>query len=280
LTSTTNYPIAFLVISCTVIALHDLFSVDDRVAIVSGGYTGLGKVMAEALLESGAHVAVCARRPEKWSESFKELESTARRYNRRLLGFECDVTNKMQVAEMVDGTIVALGSIDILVNNAGVAWVAPADQMALEDWKRVLDSNLTGSFILAQEVGRHMIAKGGGKIINITSITALRGTQPEILDALAYSAAKAGVIGFTRDLAVKWARHKVNVNAIAAGWFRTHMTKSFLATRGETIASRTPLGRLGQPSDLKGVIVFLSSAASEYITGQVIVVDGGISASF
>jgi NAD(P)-dependent dehydrogenase (short-subunit alcohol dehydrogenase family) len=185
--------------------------------MVSRGHTGLGKVMAEALLEAGAHVGVCSRRPEKWSESFTELKSTASRYDRELLSFRCNVTDKAQVAEMVRATISKLGSVDILVNNAGTAWVAPAEQMALEDWKKVLDSNLTGSFILAQEVGRHMISKGGGKIINITSIAALRGTQPEILDTLAYSAAKAGVIGFTRDLAVKWARYHVNVNAIAAG---------------------------------------------------------------
>jgi gluconate 5-dehydrogenase len=125
-----------------------------------------------------------------------------------------------------------------------------------------------------------MISRRKGKITNITSVAAFRGTQPEILDTLAYSAAKAGVIGLTRDLAVKWARHNVNVNAIAAGWFPTHMTRSVLASRAEMIASKTPLGRLGKPSDLKGVVVFLSSPASDYITGQVIVVDGGISASF
>jgi len=262
------------------ISLPDIFSVKDRVAIVSGGHTGLGKVMAEALLEAGAHVAVCSRRPEKWSECFAGLKSTAAQHNRELLDFKCDVTNNMQVAEMVSATISKLGTVDILVNNAGTAWAAPADQMSLEDWKKVLDSNLTGSFILSQEVGRHMISTRKGKIINITSIAALRGTQPEILDTLAYSAAKAGVIGFTRDLAVKWARHNVNVNAIAAGWFPTHMTRSLLASRAEIIASKTPLGRLGKPSDLKGVVVFLSSPASDYITGQVIVVDGGISASF
>ena len=220
------------------------------------------------------------RRPEKWSESFTELKTASSQYNSQLLSFKCDVTSKSQVAEMVSATISRLGSVDILVNNAGIAWVAPADQMALEDWKKVIDANLTGSFILSQEVGRHMISKGRGKIINITSIAALRGTPPEILDTLAYSAAKAGVIGFTRDLAVKWARHNVTVNAIAAGWFPTHMTQLLMATKGEMLASRTPLGRLGRPSDLKGVVVFLSSSASDYITGQVIVVDGGISASF
>jgi gluconate 5-dehydrogenase len=181
---------------------------------------------------------------------------------------------------MVKSTISKLGSVDILVNNAGIAWVAPADQMTLEDWRKVVDSNLTGSFILGQEVGRHMISRGKGKIINITSIAALRGTPPEVLDTLAYSAAKAGVIGLTRDLATKWARYHVNVNAIAAGWFPTHMTRLLLQNKGEMLAARTPLGRLGQPEDLKGVIVFLSSQASDYITGQVIVVDGGLSTSF
>jgi NAD(P)-dependent dehydrogenase (short-subunit alcohol dehydrogenase family) len=262
------------------ISLPDTFSIEDRVAIVSGGHTGLGKIMAEALLEAGAHVAVCSRRPEKWEESFTDLKSTADHHNRQLLGFKCDVTNKGQVVEMVSATVSKLGSVDILVNNAGTAWAAPADQMTLEDWKMVLDSNLTGSFILSQEAGRHMISKRRGKIINITSIAALRGTQPEILDTLSYSAAKAGVIGLTRDLAIKWARYNITVNAIAAGWFPTHMTRLLLASKAEVLASKTPLGRLGQPSDLKGVIVFLSSPASDYITGQVIVVDGGISASF
>ena len=261
-------------------SLPEIFSVKDKNAIVSGGHTGLGKVMAEALMEAGAHVAVCSRRPEKWSESFAELKSTASQYNRELLGFKCDVTSRMQVNEMVGAVVSKLGSVEILVNNAGVAWIAPAAKMALEDWQKVINSNLTGCFIISQEVGRHMIAKGRGKIINITSVAALRGTQPEVLDALAYSAAKAGVIGFTRDLAVKWARHNVTVNAIAAGWFPTHMTQLLLATKGQMLASRTPLGRLGRPSDLKGVVVFLSSSASDYITGQVIVVDGGISASF
>jgi len=259
--------------------MFDGFSVKDRVAIVSGGHTGLGKAMAEALLEAGSHVAVCSRRPEKWSESFAGLESVALRLGRRLLSFKCDVTNKMQVSDMVSEAISTLGSADILVNNAGMAWVSPADQMTLEDWKKVLESNLTGTFVLTQEVGRHMISKRRGKIINITSIAALLGTQPELLDALAYSAAKAGIIGFTRDLAVKWARYNVNVNAIAAGWFRTHMTRSLLASKGEMITSKTPLGRLGRPEDLKGVVVFLSSPASDFITGQVIVVDGGLSIS-
>jgi NAD(P)-dependent dehydrogenase (short-subunit alcohol dehydrogenase family) len=258
----------------------DTFSVKDRVAIVSGGHTGLGKTMAEALLEAGAHVAVCSRRPEKWADSFADLKSTADKHNRQLLGFKCDVASKEQVVEMVTATMSKLGSADILVNNAGTAWAAPADQMTLEDWRKVLDSNLTGSFILSQEVGRHMIAKRRGKIINITSIAALRGTPPEILDTLSYSAAKAGVIGFTRDLAIKWARYNITVNAIAAGWFPTHMTKVLLTSKADILASRTPLGRLGQPSDLKGVIVFLSSPASDYITGQVIAVDGGTSASY
>jgi len=262
------------------IALPEIFSVRDRVAIVSGGHTGLGKVMAEALLESGAHVAVCSRRPEKWSVSFAELKSTADKQNRQLLGFKCDVANKTEVAEMVDAVISKFGTVDILVNNAGTAWVAPAEIMNLEDWRRVLDSNLTGSFVLSQEVGRRMISKRKGKIINIASIAAFRGIPPEILNTLSYNAAKAGVIGLTRDLAVKWARYNVNVNAIAPGWFLTHMTEVFLAGKGEMIAARTPLGRLGQPNDLKGTVIFLSSPASDYITGQVIAVDGGLSASY
>jgi NAD(P)-dependent dehydrogenase (short-subunit alcohol dehydrogenase family) len=160
-------------------SLPEIFSVTDKVSLVSGGHTGLGKVMAEALLEAGAHVAVCSRRPEKWSESFAELKSTASQYNRQLLGFKCDVTDMAQVAEMVDAVISKLGSVDILVNNAGIAWVAPADQMTLQDWRKVLDSNLTGAFILSQEVGRHMISTGRGKIINISQSRLFEEHRPK-----------------------------------------------------------------------------------------------------
>ena len=226
-------------------SLPEIFSVKDKNAIVSGGHTGIGKVIAEALLEAGAHVAVCSRRPEKWAESFAELKSTASQHDRQLLSFKCDVTNQTQVEEMVSEVVSRLGSVEILVNNAGIAWIAPADKMALEDWKKVIDSNLTGCFILGQEVGRHMISKGRGKIINITSIAALRGTQPEVLDSLAYSAAKAGIIGFTRDLAVKWARHNVTVNAIAAGWFPTHMTQLLLGNQRRDARLKNPSRSFG-----------------------------------
>jgi gluconate 5-dehydrogenase len=244
---------------------------------VTGGYTGLGKISAETLIEAGAHVAVCSRRPEKWQNSFRELETFANQHDKRLVGFKCDVTDQNQVAHMVSEVVSKLGSIDILVNNAGTAWVASAAKMETEDWKKVVDINLTGSFLVTREVGGFMIEKRSGKIINMTSVTALRGTSPELLDALSYSASKAGIIGFTRDLAVKWARYRINVNAIAAGWFRTHMTEVLLASREQLVISKTPLGRLGQPADLKGLIFFLSSPASDYVTGQVIALDGGMS---
>ena len=171
------------------------------------------------------------------------------------------------------------GAIDILVNNAGVSWGAPVVDMALDKWRQVLDTNLTGTFVVTQVVGRTMIARRSGKVINTASIAGLVGEPPEVLDAIGYSAAKGGVIAFTRDLAVKWARHGITVNAIAPGFFPTRMTEGLLERAERHIEERTPLGRVGKPGELKGVAVFLASAASDYITGQVIAVDGGATAT-
>ncbi len=258
--------------------IHDLFDLRGRVAVVTGGYIGLGKQMAEALLEAGADVCVCARRVERWQDSFKELEDKAIREGRRVLGVRCDVSVAKDVAALHSRAESALGPVDILVNNAGVAWKASPQEMKIEDWKRVIEVNLTGAFICSQTIGRTMIQRRKGTVINVSSIAGLRGTDEEILDAIGYNSSKAALIGFTRDLSSKWAKHNIRVNAIVPGWFHTHLTESVVQRSGEELVRRIPLKRLGDEEDLKGAVVYLASDASKYVTGQTLIVDGGLSA--
>jgi NAD(P)-dependent dehydrogenase (short-subunit alcohol dehydrogenase family) len=254
---------------------RELFDLTGKVAIITGGGSGLGRQMAGALAEMGADVVLCARKAERCEAAAKELSALGV----RALGLRCDVTVADDVRAMVERAKTELGRIDILVNNAGRAWVAPAATMAVEDWRRVLDVNLTGSFLCAQAAGNVMIAQGGGKIINIASTAGLGGAMPEVLDSIAYNSSKGGLVNFTRDLAVKWGRHKINVNAIAPGWFPSHMSSTIVEHWGERLARAIPLGRIGGDEDLKGAVVFLASRASDYVTGQILAVDGGRIAS-
>jgi gluconate 5-dehydrogenase len=254
---------------------RELFDLTGKVAIVTGGGSGLGRQMARALAEMGADLVLCARKAERCEEAARELSALGV----RALGLRCDVTDRDDVRALVDRTKAELGRIDILVNNAGRAWVAPAATMPVEEWRRVLDVNLTGAFLCSQAAGNVMIEQGGGKIINIASVAGLGGAMPEVLDAIAYNASKGGLINFTRDLAVKWARHRINVNAIAPGWFPSRMSSTIVERWGDRLARNIPLGRIGGDEDLKGAVVYLASRASDYVTGQVLAVDGGQTAS-
>jgi NAD(P)-dependent dehydrogenase (short-subunit alcohol dehydrogenase family) len=251
-----------------------LFDLTGRVAIVTGGGTGIGRQMATGLAESGADVVLCARKHERCEQVAAELE----RLDVRALGLRCDVRDPADIAAVVDRTRADFGRIDVLVNNAGTSWGAPAEDHPLEGWQKVIDVNLTGVFLFAQAAGRVMIEQQGGKIVNIASVAALGGAPPELMNAVAYNASKAGVVGFTRDLATKWARHGINVNAIAPGWFPSDMNRVLLDAQPDAYLEHIPLRRFGGPDDLKGAVVFLASRASDYVTGQVVVVDGGQSA--
>ena len=253
----------------------ELFDLSRRVALVTGGGSGIGRQMAEALAEMGADLCLCARKAERCEQAAEEL----RRLGVRTLGLGCDVRDPEEVQAVVARTAAEFGRIDILVNNAGTTWGAAAEETPLEGWQKVIDVNLTGVFLCSQAVGRVLIRQGtGGKIVNIASIAALGGAPPEVMNAIPYNASKGGVVSFTRDLAVKWARHRINVNAIAPGWFPTEMAGHVLDRQGERVLEEIPLGRFGGRDDLKGAIVFLASAASDYVTGQLLVVDGGQSA--
>ena len=252
-----------------------LFDLGGKVAIVTGGGSGLGRQMAGALAEMGADVVLTARHADRCEEAAADL----RALGVQALGLRCDVTVAEDVRAMVERVKADFGRIDILVNNAGRAWVAPAATMAVEEWRKVLEVNLTGAFLCAQAAGNVMIAQGGGKIINIASVAGLGGAMPEVLDSIAYNASKGGLINFTRDLAVKWGRHKINVNAIAPGWFPSRMSTAIVERWGDRLSRNIPLGRIGGDEDLKGTVVYLASRASDYITGQIFAVDGGATAS-
>ena len=252
--------------------MASLFELTGRTALVTGGSRGLGLEMALALGEAGANVAITARRAQ-WLEP-AEQELRARGID--TLSMICDVADAAQAGASVAAVKTRFGAIDILVNNAGVSWAAPAESMSPDKWQEVMSTNATGCFVMSQAAGREMIRAGGGSIINIASVAGLMGTAPEILDAAGYSASKGAVLAFTLDLAVKWARHGIRVNALAPGFFDTRMSARVVEHAHAQIERLTPLGRIGAPGELGGVVVFLASAASSYITGQVLPVDGGM----
>lgn len=251
--------------------VSELFDLTGQTAIITGGGSGLGRQMAEGLAEAGANLVLCARKTERCEEAAAALS----RIGVRALGLGCDVRDPEQVNAVVERAIADFGAVDILVNNAGTSWGASPEDVPLEGWQKVMDVNLTGLFLFAQAAGRQMIAQGGGKIVNIASIAAFRGAPEEAMNALPYNASKGGVVALTRDLAVKWARHRIHVNAIAPGWFPSEMSQEVLDKGSSALMLRIPLGRFGGPDDLKGAVVFLASRASNYVTGATLPVDGG-----
>jgi len=253
--------------------VKQLFDLTGRVAIITGGSVGLGRQMAEALAEMGANVVLCARKKERCQQAAEELQQLGI----KTLALGCDVKNPADVKAVADAAISEFGRVDVLINNAGASWGAPVEEMLLEHWNKVIETNLTGTFLCAQAVGKIMIRQGRGKIINIASVAGLGGAPPT-LPAIGYHASKGGVITFTKDLACKWAVHNIQVNAIAPGWFPTDMSGKVIERNREMLLAGIPLGRFGGQDDLKGAAVFLASDASNFVTGNILVVDGGQSA--
>jgi NAD(P)-dependent dehydrogenase (short-subunit alcohol dehydrogenase family) len=253
---------------------QELFDLSGKTAIVTGGGSGIGRQMAFALAELGANVVVCARRLERCEKTAAELAELGV----RSLALRCDVREPDDVQALVDRTVEEFDRIDVLVNDAGTSWGAPAEQTPIEGWQKVIDVNLTGLFFVSQAVATRMIAQGGGAMINIASVAGLHGSPPGMMDAVAYSASKGGVIALTRDLAWKWARYNIRVNAIAPGWFPSDMSKVLLDRFGDALITGIPLRRFGGPDDLKGAVALLASQAGAYVTGHTLVVDGGQSA--
>ena len=251
--------------------VKELMCLEGRVSVVTGGATGLGLQMATALAEAGSNIVVCSRRIENCEQAAREFE----KLGVQALAVACDVTRPDQIEAMKEATLRKFGRVDVLVNNAGRAWVAPPEDMPLERWQQVFDLNITAPFLCAQVLGREMIKQKRGKIINIASIAGLVGRNPRTYNSIAYNASKGALVNFTRDLAVKWAQHNIQINAICPGFFVTLLNQELYEKNKEYIDRDIPLGRTGGPDDLKGIAVLLASDASNFMTGAIIPVDGG-----
>ncbi len=247
------------------------FRLDGKVALVTGGSRGLGLEAALALKEAGAKVAVMARRASFFEEARAQLGEDA-------LYLEGDVRDEARLEAIAQEVKEKLGPLTILVNAAGITWGAPSLEMPVEKVREVLEVNLVGAFLASRVAARRMKERGYGKIIHIASVAGLKGEPPEILDAVGYSASKGGVVALTRDLAVKWGRWGIRVNALAPGFFPTRMTERLLPQIEARLQQTLPLGRPGRPGELGGAVLFLASPASDYVTGVVLPVDGGATA--
>lgn len=243
------------------------FDLSGRVALVTGGNTGIGQGIAVALAEAGADIALVGRSDA--SETMAQVEAL----DRRAMQITADLSSIAPIGAVVERALTEFGRLDILVNNAGIIRRADSVDFTEEDWDAVVDTNLKSVFFLCQAAGRHMLAQGGGKIINIASMLSFQGG----IRVPSYTASKAGVAGLTKLLACEWAAQGVNVNAIAPGYIATNNTAALQAgeTRNRQILERIPAGRWGEPSDLAGAAVFLASSASDYVNGHVLAVDGG-----
>lgn len=247
------------------------FDLSGKVAVVTGTSRGLGQYMARALARQGADLVITSRNPDRLENFEQEIKQTGR----RVLPLTLDVRDFNSVKNMAEGVIKQYGKIDILVNNAGCNIRKPATDVTWEDWDTVLDTNLKGTFFVCQAVARHMIKKKQGRIINIGSVTSVFGYA----GLAPYGASRGGTKQLTMSLADEWGKYGITVNCLAPGWFKTDQNKVMYENKEwlAYLVDRIPANRPGQPHDLDGAVVFLASDASAYITGQILLVDGGIS---
>lgn len=248
----------------------NLWSLKGKTAIVTGGGRGLGRAIALEFASAGANVVVAARSWNEISQVAEEIQNVGAKG----LAIKTDVTSEEEVQKMVEYTLNEFGGIDILVNNAGTSIVKPIVEMSTAEWHQVINTNLTSAFLCCRTVGPYMIKQRSGKVINVASIAGLRG-GPGVY--IAYSTSKAGLINFTRALAVEWARYNIQVNAIAPGRFDTEMSKEVLENPEtlQRILRKIPLRRIGRPDEVGPLALYLASDVSDYVTGEVIVIDGG-----
>ena len=251
--------------------VKQLFSLKDKVAIITGGSKGLGLMMAEGFAEAGAKLVLCSRKLDQCEQAAEKI----RELGAECIALACDVADPDDVKKVVAASIKEFKKIDILVNNAGMAWGDELEDTPLKRWDQMYNTNVRGTFLCTTEAGKHMIANGGGKIINLTSITAFKASDPAIAITPAYASSKGALVSLTRSLARYWAKHNITVNAIAPGIFPSDATKG-LDKKVDIMEAAIPLGRLGYTDDFKGAAVFLASPAADYITGHVLVVDGGM----
>lgn len=257
-------------------AARKMFDLDGRTALITGGSRGLGLQMAEALGDYGARLIISARKSDELEKAQLHLKTR---------GIEVDWVasdggKEESVNALVDAAIDKLGHVDILVNNAGATWGAAAEDYPLEAWDKVFNLNMRGLFLLTQQIAKQsMIPRKYGRIINIASLAGLRGNPPGAMKTIAYNTSKGALINFTRALAGEWGPYGITVNALAPGFFPTKMSRGMIENIGEeTVLSMTPLHRLGDDEDLKGATLLFASEAGKHISGQILAVDGGMSA--
>jgi len=253
--------------------LAGLFDLTGRVALVTGGSRGLGLQIARALGEYGASLVLVARKQADLDAAVAELRAAGC----AAVGFATDLGSAEAASDLTERVLAQFGRIDILVNNAGTVWGAPAEDYPLEGWNKVIDLNVTGLFLLTQAVAKAaFLAQGRGAVVNLASIEGLLGHHPDRLGTIAYNTAKGAVINMTRALAAEWGPRGIRVNALAPGFFPSKMTAATLDAHGAEMLRQTPLGKLGGETDLMGAALLLASDAGGHITGQTIVIDGGM----
>jgi gluconate 5-dehydrogenase len=256
--------------------VKSLLDLSGRVALITGGSRGLGLQIAEALGEMGAKLAITARKQDELDSAVAHLQ----KQHIQAISQVCDIGKREAIAPLADAVLKKFGKVDILVNNAGATWGAPAEDYPLEAWDKVMNLNVRSIFLLSQAVGkRSMIPRRSGRIINIASIAGLAGNGPGTMKTVAYNTSKAALINFTRALAGEWGEYGINVNALAPGFFPSKLSAGVIKAMGEDkLAAAAPLQRLGGDEDLKGAVALFASDAGRHITGQVLAVDGGVSA--
>ena len=256
-------------------SLKQLLDLTGRTALVTGGSRGLGLQIAEGFLEMGARVVVSARKADELERAVEHLSKFG-----TASWIAADSSDPAQVARLAEDAVGRLGQVDILVNNAGATWGAPAEDYPPEAWDKVMNLNIRAVFLLTQAIGRaSMIPRRAGRVINVASIAGLFGNPPGTMATIAYNTSKGALVNFTRALATEWGQYDINVNALAPGFFPSKMTKGLIDHVGaDTLASYSPLKRLGGDEDLKGAALLFASDAGRHITGQILAVDGGASA--
>jgi NAD(P)-dependent dehydrogenase (short-subunit alcohol dehydrogenase family) len=252
---------------------YSKLDLNGRTAVVIGGTSGIGRAIAHGMAEAGADVVCTSRRQEQVDAAAAEIEAKGR----RTLRVTSDVSDMASLQNLLSESVAAFGKVDILVNSAGRTKRTPTLELDIAEWDEIMETNLTGTLRACQVFGRHMVENGYGRIVNIASLS----TFVALYEVAAYAASKAAVASLTKSLAVEWAKRGVNVNAIAPGVFRTALNQKLLdeSPRGAEFLTRTPMGRFGQVEELAGAAVFLASEAASFVTGEVLVVDGGFLAS-